>query len=260
MSAANIHPTAVIGENVTIGEGTEIGPYCILEDNVAIGPANRFMASIYVGRFTRIGASNTFFPYSTIGLIPQDLKFGQEDTVAEIGDHNVIREHVTIHRGTGHGGGLTKIGNHNLLMVGSHVAHDCFIENRAIMSHGATLAGHVIVGEDATVGAYSAVHQFCNVGDYAFIGGFSVVTQDALPFVKTVGNRATIYGINSIGLERKGFSKEEIANLKSAYRLLFQKKLRLVEALERLDMEFPDCPRVKYLARFIRAAKRGIVR
>jgi len=255
-----IHPTAIIGENVTLGEGVEIGPHCIIEEDVLIGDHTTFMANVYVGRYSRIGAHNQFFPFSTIGLIPQDLKFGGEKSHVVIGDHNMVREHVTIHRGTQHGGGVTTIGSHNLLMVGSHVAHDCVLGDRNIMSHGATLAGHVTIGVDATVGAYSAVHQFCKVGDHAFIGGYTVVTQDAMPFVKTVGNRAKAYGINSLGLERKGFSKEEVSNLKSAYRILFLRKLRLVDALERLDEEFKDCEQVRYLAEFIRAAKRGIVR
>ncbi len=260
MSKARIHPTAILGKDVVIGDDCEIGPHCIIEDDVQIGAGNRFMASIYVGQYTRIGEHNTFFPYSTIGLAPQDLKFGQEESRVVIGDHNAIREHVTIHRGTAHGGGLTQIGSNNLLMVSSHVAHDCFIGDRCILSHAGTLAGHVVVGDDATVGAFSAVHQFCNVGDFAFIGGFSVVTRDALPYIKTVGNHAKIYGINSIGLDRKGFSKQEIRDLKSAYRILFQKKLRLVEALEQLEKEFKENARVQYLVDFIRAAKRGIVR
>ena len=260
MAKPKIHPTAVIGERVVIGDDCEIGPFCVIEDDVVIGSGNRFMASLYIGRYTRIGEHNQFFPYATIGLVPQDLKFGNEETHAEIGDHNVVREHVTIHRGTGHGGGLTRIGQHNLLMVGSHIAHDCKVGDRIIMSHGATLAGHVNIGDDATVGAYSAVHQFCDVGEHAFIGGFSVVTKDALPFVKTVGNRARIFGVNTLGLERKGFSKDEVANLKSAYRILFQKKLRLVEALAQLEADYADCPRVAYLTSFIQASQRGIVR
>ncbi len=256
----DIHPTAIIGENVTLGDGCKIGPHCIIEDDVEIGANTSFMANVYVGSYTRIGSHNTFFPFSTIGLTPQDLKFGGEKSHVIIGDHNMVREHVTIHRGTEHGGGLTTIGSHNLLMVGSHVAHDCQLGSRNIMSHGATLAGHVTIGEDATVGAYSAVHQFCKVGNHAFIGGYTVVTQDAMPFVKTVGNRAKAYGINSLGLERKGFTKETITNLKSAYRILFLRKLRLIEALERLDEEFKDCEQVQYLTQFIRAAERGIVR
>ena len=258
--STTIHPTAILGENVTVGEGCEIGPYCIVEDNVTIGEGNRFMAHVYVGRYTAIGNQNTFFPFSTIGVIPQDLKFEEEETRAIIGDHNVFREHVTLHRGTGHGGGVTRFGSHNLMMVGSHVAHDCQVGDRTIMSHQSSLAGHVTVGDDAVVGAYSSVHQFCAVGNHAFIGGFSVVTKNALPYVKTVGNRASIYGINNIGLERKGFSREEIDDLKNAYRILFQKKLRLVEALDQLEADFPKNSHVQYMVKFIREAERGIVR
>ena len=260
MTEPKIHPTAVIGNNVTFGEGVDIGPYCVFEDDVVIGAHTRFMAHVYVGRYTTIGEHNTFFPFSTIGCIPQDLKFKDEKTEVIIGDHNLFREHVTVHRGTGHGGKVTRIGSHCMLMVGSHVAHDCIVEDRVLMSHGATLAGHVDVGIDATVGAYSAVHQFCKVGEHAFIGGFSVVTQDALPYVKTVGNRAKAYGINALGLERKGFTKEDILELKSAYRTLFLRKLRLVEGIEKLEEDFPESPNVKYLVSFIKSSQRGIVR
>ena len=259
---AKIHPTAVIGRDVEIGEDTEIGPYVILEDGIKIGPRNRFMASTYVGRYTEIGADNLFYPYSTIGCIPQDLKFKEEPTKLVIGDRNVIREHSTLHRGTGGGGGVTRIGNENLLMVGSHVAHDCLVGNNSILSHGCALAGHVTVGNEATVGASSSVHQFCHVGDHAFIGGHSVVVKDAMPYVKSVGNHAKIYGINTIGLKRKGFAEQEVLNLKQAYRILFLKKLPLAEALQRLDSEYPDCARVSYLVSFIRVAlkDRGITR
>jgi len=255
-----VHPTAIIGKNVQIGEGTEIGPYCVLEDDVVIGPRNHFMASVYVGRYTVVGADNGFFPYSTIGCIPQDLKFKDEPTRLQIGDRNRIREHVTLHRGTGHGGGVTRIGSDNLIMVGAHAGHDCQVGDRTILSHGCALAGHVTVGDDATVGASSSVHQFCRVGEHAFIGGHSVVVMDALPFVKTVGNHAKIYGINTIGLQRKGFSDEEVSDLKQAYRILFLKKLRLVDALAKLKQEMAGRPRVDYLLHFIESSERGIVR
>lgn len=260
MSEANVHPTAIVGENVTIGAGTEIGPYCIIEDNVTIGENNTLMASIFVGKYTEIGNGNKIFPYTTVGLVPQDLKFGNEVTKLVLGDNNMVREHVTLHRGTEHGGGETRIGSNNLIMVGGHVAHDCQVGNNSIISHGAALAGHVTVGDHATVGAASSVHQFCRVGDHAFIGGHSVVVQDALPYIKTVGNRAKIYGINNIGLERKGFSKEDVTLLRNAYRTLFQKKLRLVEALETLKQESSDNAAVAYLIKFIEDSDRGITR
>jgi len=257
----HIHPTAVIGKNVEIDSSSTIGPYCVLEDGVHIGKGTRLMAHVYVGRGTKIGAENTVWPFSTLGTEPQDLKYAGEETFAEIGDHNTIREHVTIHRGTSHGGGLTRVGSHNLLMVGSHVAHDCHVGSHTILSHNCSLAGHVTVGDYASVGAYSAVHQFCRVGDHAFIGGFSVVTQDALPYVKTVGRRdVTIFGINKIGLERKGFSKDQVTELNRAYRVLFNKGFRLVEAIEKVKETFGDSREVGYLIDFIEASERGIVR
>lgn len=260
MADFQVHPSAIIGNNVTIGEGSEIGPYCVIEDDVTIGRNNKLASHLVVGRYTSIGNDNIFYPFSTIGLNPQDLKFGTEKTVLEIGDNNTFREHVTLHRGTGHGGGVTRIGSHNLVMVSAHVAHDCQVGSHVILSHAATLAGHVLVGDHATVGAYSGVHQFCRVGDYAFIGGYSVITQDALPYIKSVGNRAKAYGINTIGLERKGFSKDEVTRLKDAYRTLFQRKLRLVEAQEQVAEKYGDCARVTYLLDFIAASERGIIR
>jgi len=257
MSDATIHPSAVIGADVSIGAGTVIGPFCVLEDNVRIGRNNHLRASIHVGSFTEIGDDNQIFPYTTLGLQPQDLKFGGEETRLVIGNRNSIREHVTLHRGTGHGGGVTRIGDDNLCMVGAHAGHDCQVGNRTILSHGCALAGHVTVGDDAVVGASSSVHQFCHVGDHAFIGGHSVVVQDAMPFVKTVGNRAKIYGINTIGLERKGFSAEDIKAVKQAYRILFLKKKPLAEALDTAASELGENRHVVYLIDFIRKALEG---
>lgn len=258
---SNIHPSAIIGENVSIGENTTIGPFCVIEDNVTIGANNTLTANIYVGKYTKMGNGNTVYPYTTVGTNPQDLKFkADEVTHLEIGDNNMIREHVTLHRGTEHGGGLTKIGSNNLIMVGGHVAHDCHVGNHSIISHGAALAGHVTVGDHAIVGAASSVHQFCRVADHAFIGGHSVVVQDALPFIKSVGNRAKTYGVNNIGMERKGFTPEEVSAVKSAYRTLFQKKLRLVDAVEQLKEEFSSVAPVMYLINFIESSERGITR
>lgn len=259
--SAVVHPTAVIGENVQLDESCSIGPFCVLEDHVTIGPETHLKGHVFVGRGTQIGAHNTFWPFSTIGMEPQDLKYAGEETRAEIGDHNSIREHVTIHRGTAHGGGLTKVGSHNLLMVGSHVAHDCMVGSHTILSHQCSLAGHVTVGDYATVGAYSAVHQFCKVGNHAFIGGFSVITQDALPFIKTVGRRETsIFGINKIGLQRKGFSKDSLTELNRAYRTLFNKGMRLTDALKEVKQAYGDSDVVQYLVDFIESSERGVVR
>ena len=262
MTQAQVHPSAIIGNNVTIGEGTVIGPFCIVEDDVTIGSGNLFKANAFVGQYTKIGDDNTVFPFSTIGLPPQDLKFNQEESSLEMGSGNTVREHVTLHRGTSHGGGVTRIGDGNLFMVGSHAGHDCQVGNRSILSHGCALAGHVTVGDDATVGAASSVHQFCHVGDHAFIGGHSVVVQDALPYIKTVGNRAKIYGVNNIGLERKGFTAQEVKDIKKAYRILFLKRLPLSEALDQVEKEYPQHSRIDYLVQFIRTAleHRGITR
>lgn len=260
MTAASIHPSAVIGDNVQVGDGTVVGPYCIIEDDVVIGPNNKLMAHVYVGRYTHIGEGNTIFPFTNLGMVPQDLKFKDERTTAVIGNRNVIREQSTIHRGTVGGGGETILGDDNLMMVGSHIGHDSKVGNQCILGHNSSLAGHVDVENDAVVGAYSAVHQFCRVGEHAYIGGFSVCTKDVLPYIKSVGNHAKIYGINAIGLQRKGFTEDEITGLKQAYRVLFLRKLRMVEALERLKADFANAPRVMTLVDFIESSERGVIR
>lgn len=259
-SDATIHPSTVMGERVSVGAGTTIGPHSVIHDDVVIGSHCHVHSHAVIGSHTRLGANNEIYPFTTIGVAPQDLKYQGEPTQTIIGDHNVFREHSNIHRGTVNGGGETIIGHHNLFMVSAHVAHDCRVGDGNIFAHAATLAGHVTVGSKATIGAYSGVHQFCRVGDYAFIGGYSVITQDALPYVKSVGNRAKIYGVNTVGLERQGFSDVEIKNLKSAYRTLFQRQLRLVEALEKLKKSYANCDRVAYLVDFIESSERGIVR
>ena len=206
---------------------------------------------------TEIGDGNEIFPMASIGLVPQDLKFGGEPTRVVIGERNIIREFVTIHRGTAGGGGVTKIGERNLFMAYTHIAHDCHVGNDTIFGNGATLAGHVLVEDFANVGAFSGVHQFCRVGQYAFIGGYSVVTKDALPFAKTVGNRARIYGINTIGLIRRGFSQDTIAKLRRAYRyLLHSNTSRALAQIER-DPSL-QCEEVRYVVEFIRSSKRGV--
>jgi len=212
-----------------------VGPYAVIGEHVRIGRDCRIGASTVIDGHTEIGDGNEIFPMTSIGLVPQDLKFGGEPTRVTIGDRNVIREFVTIHRGTAGGGGLTSIGTRNLLMAYTHIAHDCHIGNNTIFGNAATLAGHVTVDDFANVGAFSGVHQFCRVGKYAFIGGYSVVTKDALPYVKTVGNRARIYGINTIGLRRRGFAQETITKLHRAYRVLAHSATsRAIAQIERL--------------------------
>lgn len=234
---------AVIGPHVSIGAGTVIGPFMRIEGPTAIGERNRFVGQ------------------ASIGTEPQDLKFKGEKTELHIGNDNVFREFVTVNRGTTGGGGVTTIGNGNFFMAYAHVAHDCHVGMNTIFANNATLAGHVEVGDSATIGAFSAVHQFCRVGEHAFIGGGSICTQDVLPFVKTVGNRpAKTYGINNIGLERKGFSKETVQALQRAYRLLTRSKLLLHDALDRIESELGLYPEVRYFAEFVRSSQRGVIR
>jgi UDP-N-acetylglucosamine acyltransferase len=234
---------ALVGPNVTIGSGTIIGSYTRVE-----GPAT-------------IGERNHFYGHASVGGPPQDLKYHDERTELVIGNGNVFREFVTLNRGTAGGGGITTIGNNNFFMAYAHVAHDCHVGSNVIFANNATLAGHVEVGDSATIGAFTAVHQFCRVGEHAFIGGGSICTQDVLPFVKTVGNRpAKTYGINTIGLERKGFPKETIEALQRAYRILVRSHLRLEDALQRIEQELPYVAEAQYLVEFLRGSKRGFIR
>jgi UDP-N-acetylglucosamine acyltransferase len=256
-AGAKIHPTAIVHPGAAIGAGTEVGPYVTIGPHVRIGRDCRIGASTVIDGWTEIGDGNEIFPMASVGLIPQDLKFGGESTRLVIGNRNVIREFVTIHRGTGGGGGVTRIGDHNLFMAYAHVAHDCQVGNETIFANGATLAGHVLVEDYATVGAFSGVHQFCRVGRHAFIGGYSVVTKDALPFAKTVGNRARIYGVNTIGLVRRRFAPDAIAKLRRAYRhLLHSNTSRALAQIER-DPSL-RCDEVQYVLDFIRTSSRGV--
>ena len=253
-----IHPTAVVYEGARIGAGTIIGPYAIVGPNVVIGRDCRVGASSVVDGWTEIGDHTHIAPMASIGLAPQDLKYHGEPTRLTIGHHNVFREFVTIHRGTAGGGGWTSIGDHNLFMAYAHVAHDCHVGNHTIFGNGATLGGHVTVEDYATISAYSGVHQFCRVGQHAFVGGYTVVTRDALPYAKTVGNRARIYGVNAIGLTRRGFSPELVEKLRRAYRHLVQHNTsRALELIEK-DPSLA-APEVSYLVEFITSASRGVI-
>jgi UDP-N-acetylglucosamine acyltransferase len=252
-----IHATAVVHPGARIGAGTVVGPFASIGEHVVIGRDCKVGASSVIDGWTEIGDGNEIFPMVSIGLVPQDLKFGGEPTRVQIGNRNVVREFVTIHRGTAGGGGLTSIGDHNLLMAYTHVAHDCHVGNETIFGNAATLAGHVYVDDYANIGAFSGVHQFCRVGRHAFIGGYSVVTKDALPFVKSVGNRARVYGINTIGLMRRGFPQDTITKLRRAYRyLLHSNTSRALTQIER-DPSL-RCAEVQYLVEFIRTSKRGV--
>jgi UDP-N-acetylglucosamine acyltransferase len=253
-----IHPTAIVHPDATIGAGTVIGPYATVGQHVVIGRECTLGASSVIEGWTEIGDHTDIAPMASIGLAPQDLKYRGEPTRLVIGHHNVIREFVTIHRGTAGGGGITSIGDHNLFMAYAHVAHDCHVGSSTIFGNAATLGGHVRVEDFATISAYSGIHQFCRVGQHAFIGGYTVVTRDALPFAKTVGNRARIYGVNAIGLARRGFSPELIEKLRRAYRQLVQHNTsRALELIER-DPTLA-APEVSYLVNFITTAHRGVI-
>jgi UDP-N-acetylglucosamine acyltransferase len=257
----SISETAVISSEASLAPDVEVGPYAVVGANVTIGAGSVIGPHVRIEGPVTIGERNHFVGQASIGSPPQDLKFRGERTELRIGNDNVFREFVTINRGTVGGGGVTSIGSNNFFMAYAHVAHDCHVGSGTIFANNATLAGHVEVGDFATVGAFSAVHQFCRVGDHAFIGGGSICTQDVLPFVKTVGNRpAKTYGINSIGLQRKGFQEETIEALQRAYRILVRSKLKLQEALDRLDAELAFHAEVRYLAEFVRESKRGVIR
>ncbi|HVF29611.1 MAG TPA: acyl-ACP--UDP-N-acetylglucosamine O-acyltransferase [Pyrinomonadaceae bacterium] len=255
-----IHETAMVADGATIGEGSYIGPFCTVGEEVVLGTGVRLDSHVVVGGRTSIGDETHVFPFVSIGLAPQDLKYAGEMTSTEIGKRNQIREFVTVHRGTSGGGGLTRIGDDNLLMAQAHVAHDCSIGNNVIMANAATLAGHVTIADRANVGAYSGVHQFCRVGYEAFVGGYSVVVKDAPPFAIIQGNHAKCYGLNRVGMKRRGYSRETIEKLHHAYHLILSAKLNTSQALERIREEIKDCKEVDLLVEFYESTKRGVVK
>ena len=257
----DIDPTAVVHPRAQIGAGTSIGPQAQVGARVTIGNNCRIGASAVVDGNTVIGDDCEIYPFASIGLQPQDLKFRGEETRLEIGRRNIFREFVTIHRGTKGGGGVTSIGDRNVFMAYVHVAHDCHVGNDTIFGNTATLGGHVTVEDFANISAGSGVHQFCRVGRHAFIGGYSVVTKDALPFARTVGARpARIYGLNTIGLMRRGFAPDVINKLKRTYRYLLQSKLNTTGALQQIQQDRSlACPEVHYLLEFIRSSQRGVI-
>ena len=256
--SVRLHPTAVIMRGAQIGPGTTVGPNAVIGEHVKLGRGCRVGASAVIEGFTEIGDETEIFPFASIGLIPQDLKFKGEETYLRIGRRNIFREFVTIHRGTRGGGGETRIGDRNVFMAYAHIAHDCHIGNDTIFGNNATLGGHVFVDDFAAISAGSGVHQFCRIGRHAFIGGYSVVTKDALPYAKTVGNRARIYGLNTIGLMRRGFTQEVVDKLKRAYRYLLTSRLNTTRALKKIEQDATlACPEVQYLVDFIRSSPRG---
>lgn len=255
-----IHNTAIVSPNAKIGADCYIGAFCVVGDEVSLGERVRLESHVVIDGKTSVGDETRIYPFASIGLAPQDLKYKGEPTATEIGKRNHIREFVTIHRGTAGGGGLTRIGDDNLFMAQAHVAHDCQIGNDVIMANAATLAGHVEIADKANVGAYSGVHQFCRIGREAFVGGYSVVVKDALPFAISQGNHAKCYGLNRLGMKRRGYPKETIEKLHHAYHLLLSSKLNTTQATERIRQEISDCAEVDYLVEFIETSKRGVVK
>jgi UDP-N-acetylglucosamine acyltransferase len=251
--AASVHPSAVVGAGTVVGAHAVVGPHVVLGRRVIVG------ASAVIEGDTVVGDGTHVFPFASVGLQPQDLKYRGERTTLVIGAGNVIRECVTIHRGTVGGGGETRIGDRNLIMAYAHIAHDCQVGSDTIFGPGATLGGHVTVEDFAQISAYSGVHQFCRVGRHAFIGGYSVVTKDALPFAKTVGNRAKVYGLNTVGLVRRGFSADAVRRLKRAYRYLLTSRLAPAKALDLIAADPAIAsPDVAYLVEFVRSSTRGV--
>jgi len=256
-----IHPTAIVDPRARIAESADIGPYSIVGAEVEIGARTRLMANLYIEGPTWIGEDNLFYPFSSVGVASQDLKYQGERAETRIGDRNRIREFVTIHRGTAGGGLVTRIGNDNLVMTYTHVAHDCRIGDHVILGNNVGLAGHVIVEDWVDVAPYSGVHQFCRIGRHAFIGPYSVIKQDVMPYSLTSYKpEVSVFGANSIGLERRGFSKETIEALQTALRLLTRSNLNTSQAVERIRAEAPACAEVDELLEFIRASERGVVK
>jgi UDP-N-acetylglucosamine acyltransferase len=259
LSQPEIDPLARVSPEAVLAPGVRVGPFSVVGPRVRLGRSTVLESHVVIDGDTRVGEGNRFFPFSSIGLVPQDLKFRGEPSRVEIGDRNTFREGTTVHRGTAGGGSLTRIGSDNLLMAQVHVAHDCLVGNHTIFANGAALSGHVEVQDFATLGGFSGVHQFCRVGVHAFMGGATIATKDVLPFSLTVGNRAHLYGANVVGLRRRGFAPEAIAALRRAFRVLSRPGTTPAGAIAALRAEGPLTPEVETLVAFVRDAKRGVV-
>ncbi len=256
----NIHPTAVIHPKARIAEGATIGSYSVIGEHVSIGRDTKIESHVLIEGWTTIGERNHIFPFSSIGTPPQDIGYKGEETYLIIGNDNVIRECATIHRATTKEERKTVIGDKNFLMAYSHVAHDCKLGNHIIMANSVALGGHIVIEDYAILGGIVAVHQFVRIGSYAIVGGQTGVGMDILPYVSASGNRAQLYGLNLVGLKRRGFSEETISILKKAYKTIFRSGLTLEEALRKIRDEFPLSPEIEHLVAFIRNSKRGITR
>jgi UDP-N-acetylglucosamine acyltransferase len=257
---ANIHSTAVVSPQARISRDCYIGPYSIVGPEVELADGVRLESHCVVDGRTTIGENTHVFPFVSIGLAPQDLKYQGELSETRIGKRNQIREFVTIHRGTAGGEMLTRTGDDCLIMAQAHIAHDCMLGDSVIMANAATLAGHVVVEDRANIGAYSGVHQFCRIGQEAYVGGYSVIVKDALPFALTVGNHARCYGLNTTGMNRRGYSRQVIDSLHHAFHLLLSSKLNTSQALQRIREEISGSGEVNELVRFIETSRRGVIK
>ena len=258
--ANEIHPSAIINPHAEIEDDVAIGPFCIIGEGVHIKKGSKLVSNVLVESNTEIGNNCTIYPFTSIGLPPQDMKYKDEKTGVKIGDNNTIREYVTIHRASVSGDGITTIGNNNFLMAYVHIAHDCKIGSHVIMANVATLAGHIVVEDHAVIGGLVAIHQFTRIGAYAMVGGFSGVGQDIPPYMIASGARAKLFGLNAIGLKRHGFSDQTINELKKAYKILFREKHTLKEAIRKIQEDLPYTDEIKHLIEFIQKNKRGICR
>lgn len=259
-NTAFIHPSSIVEDGAVIGAGARIGPFCYVGSQVEIGSGTELKSHVVINGITRIGADNQIYQFASIGEVNQDLKYAGEPTRVEIGDRNRIRESVTIHRGTMQGGGVTRVGSDNLLMVNVHIAHDCTIGDRCILANNATLGGHVTVDDFAIIGGMTAVHQFCVIGAHVMVGGCSGVAQDVPPFVIAQGNHATPFGINIEGLKRRGFDKESLQAIRNAYKLLYRSGKTLDEVKPEIAALADAQPVVKLFSDFFARSTRGIIR
>ncbi len=255
-----IHATAIVSPQAEIDVNVDIGPFAIVAADVVIGAGTTIGSHSVIDSHTTIGPECRIFPHAVVGGAPQSLKYTGQKTYAKIGRGTVIREFTTVHRGTAEGGGVTEVGNHCLLMAYSHVAHVCRVGNCVVLANAATLAGHILIGDFATIGGLVAIHQFVRIGEYAFVGGKSAVVKDVPPYVIASGDRATLHGLNRVGLRRHGFSENSLLLLKKAYRVIFRIGLTLNEALERVRAEVDQVPEVVNFIKFIESSHRGITR
>ncbi len=255
-----IHPTAIIDPGANLGSDVEIGPYSIIRENVTIGSGTVIGSHVIIDPFTTIGEECRIFQFAALGGAPQAIKFKGEETYVKIGDRTVVREFVTINRGTAFGGGITEIGEENFLMAYTHVAHDCKTGKKVILANNATLAGHITIGNNVTIGGLVAIHQFVRIGDYAYIGGKAAVVKDIPPYVIAAGDRAKLHGLNRVGLKRMGMPEKTISQLKKTYRIVFRIGITMNEAMERVKAEVEQVPEVVGFIDFLKASSRGVTR